>query len=135
MDYITHRRFRNLAACGQKMNLPYGTELRTIGKYIATSDGKAICCTTSENAHLYFACNDDGQGLLRGALTYAIAYGKRGSGGFRFSDGEIQLLETKWSQYLRQDVSTILFNQAFFDAPIWALKAIAADLNIHIKEE
>lgn len=134
MDYITHRRFRKKALCG-KLNLPYGTELTMISKVIATKDGKSICLNTSENAHLHFARNDDGQGLLRGALTYAIAYGKRGSGGFRFSDGEIQLLETKWSCYLRQDVSTILFNQAFFDAPIWALKAIAADLNIHIKEE
>ena len=29
MKYITHHRFKELALCGERLNIPYGTELRT----------------------------------------------------------------------------------------------------------
>ena len=35
-------------------------------------DGKLLCVVTSENAHQFFARDDDGAGMLRGKLTQAI---------------------------------------------------------------
>ena len=135
MEYIVHHRFKGVAACGQEMTLPYGTRLQTIGDFIATDSGQAVCFTTSEIAHKYFARNDDGHGLERGALTYAIAYGpcrKTSADGhvYRFSPEEIEMLETRYAHWLRPDASTILFNQAFFDAAVPELRLVASLLKI-----
>ena len=77
MKYITHNRFKKLAACGEAVNIPYGTEMETAGDFIITTEGKPICYATSEAAKMHFARNDDGQGLERGKLTWAIAYSQR----------------------------------------------------------
>ena len=134
MKYITHHRFRELAVCGDKLNIPYGTELETVANFIITSEGKSICFTTSENAKLHFSRNDDGRGLERGALTYAIAYGKRNRGiGHRFSNEEIKMLERDWGHFLRKDISVILFNEDFFNAEVEELQRLADALNIKIR--
>lgn len=135
MKYITHNRFKKLAACGETLNIPYGTELDTAGDFIITPDGKPICFATSENAKMHFARNDDGQGLERGRLTWAIAYRQRvrsGAGGqqHRFTDEEIELLEREWAHFLRQDVDVILFNENFFAAAVPELKQLADALHI-----
>ena len=83
------------------MNIPYGTEMETAGDFIITTEGKPICYATSEAAKMHFARNDDGQGLERGRLTWAIAYSQRvrtGQNGRqqRFTEEEIELLERKW---------------------------------------
>lgn len=135
MKYITHNRFKKLAACGETLNIPYGTELDTAGDFIITPDGKPICFATSENAKMHFARNDDGQGLERGRLTWAIAYSqrvRRGAGGQqqRFTDEEIELLEREWAHFLRQDVDVILFNENFFAAAVPELKQLADALHI-----
>lgn len=54
-----------------RVNLPYGTEVEAVDGMIIHK-GAAVCATTSRNAHLYLARNDDGQGRERGALTLAI---------------------------------------------------------------
>ena len=118
MKYITHNRFKKLAACGETLNIPYGTELETAGNFIVTPEGKPICYTTSENAKMHFARNDDGQGLRRGKLTWAIAYSQRvrtGPNGRqqRFTEQEIKLLEEKWAHFLRQDVEVIRSMRTF----------------------
>ncbi len=134
MEYIVHRRFRERGADGTLLNIPYGTKFETIGDFIATPDGRAICFTSSEVAQQYFARNDDGQGLERGKLTYAIAYAPRRAGkGFRFTDEEIVMLETHWSRFLRDDVDTILFNEDFFNAQVPELAMLAAALNIKVR--
>lgn len=134
MEYITHHRYKAEGACGERMNIPYGTTFNTIGKFIATEDGKAICYTTSENAHLHFARNDDGRGLERGALTYAIAYGQRRTpSGFRFTEEEIDILERDWRHFLRDDVDVILFNHDFFEADVAELERLAAAINIKVR--
>lgn len=144
MEYITHHRFKEIGACNKPLNIPYGTTLETIcgfiATFIATDDGKAICYPTSENAHKHFARNDDGNGLERGALTYAIAYGKRKPVNtndrqiYRFSEEEIRLLETRWKHFLRDDVDVILFNHEFFNADISELREMAKSLKIKIKK-
>ena len=128
MKYITHNRFKKLAACGEAVNIPYGTEM----------EGKPICYATSEAAKMHFARNDDGQGLERGRLTWAIAYSQRvrtGPNGRqqRFTEEEIELLERKWAHFLRQDVEVILFNEDFYAAAVPELKELADALHIKVR--
>lgn len=133
MEYITHHRFKGLALCGGRLNLPYGTELHTDGCTIVTPDGKAVCYQTSENAKRHFARNDDGRGLERGALTYAIAYSDRNAGGFRFSEAEAEILAKDWTHFLRPDVDVILFNDAFFATDPEELQKLADVLKIKVR--
>lgn len=131
MKYVTHHRFKELALCGERLNIPYGTELDTEGYSIVMPDGRAICYSTSENAKKHFARNDDGRGLERGALTYAIAYSRRDAGnGFRFSEAEAEILTRDWGHFLRPDVDVILFNEDFFAAEPEELQKLAAALKI-----
>lgn len=131
MKYVTHHRFKELALCGERLNIPYGTELDTEGYLIVMPDGRAICYSTSENAKKHFARNDDGRGLERGALTYAIAYSRRDAGnGFRFSEEEAEILTRDWGHFLRPDVDVILFNEDFFAAEPEELQKLAAALKI-----
>ena len=121
MNYVTHHRYKELALCGERLNIPYGTELHTEGYSLVLPDGREVCYSTSENAKKHFARNDDGRGLERGALTYAIAYSNRERYSAegrrqRFSDEEIEMLERKWGHFLRQDLEVILFNEDFFAA-------------------
>lgn len=138
MEYIVHRRCRETSATGDKLNLPYGTRLQTIGDFIATPEGKAVCFTTSELAHRFMARNDDGRGLERGKLTWAIAYSPRdrrsddGKRRQRFTDAEIRMLERDWSRYLVPDIETILFNNAFFEAEPEELAPLAEALKIKV---
>lgn len=131
MKYVTHHRFKELALFGERLNIPYGTELDTEGYSIVMPDGRAICYSTSENAKKHFARNDDGRGLERGALTYAIAYSRRDAGnGFRFSEAEAEILTRDWGHFLRPDVDVILFNEDFFAAEPEELQKLAAALKI-----
>lgn len=70
MKYIAHKRFKGKALSGD-MNIPAMAELNE-EKGMLTYGGKEVCCSTSENAHRYFARNDDGRGMVRGALTRAV---------------------------------------------------------------
>lgn len=70
MKYLTHKRFRQRAICGE-VNIPALTECESVNGMICLGD-KQLCLIYSENAHLYFARNDDGNGLERGQLTCAI---------------------------------------------------------------
>lgn len=131
MKYVTHHRFKELALCGERLNIPYGTELDTEGYSIVMPDGRAVCYSTSENAKKHFARNDDGRGLERGDLTYAIAYSRRDVGnGFRFSEEEAEILTRDWGHFLRPDVDVILFNEDFFAAEPEELQKLAAALKI-----
>lgn len=133
-EYITHHRFKAKALCGY-INLPHGTILLEIGNLLCTTDGKPICCKTSENAKMHFSRNDDKMGLKRGTITYSIAYGKRNESlGRRFTDQEVFLLTSKYAHFLKNDTDTILFNDSFFAADIHELEAMVDDLMI-VKEE
>lgn len=138
MKYVVHHRYRGPDAGGKPMNVPYGREYETIGDFIATPEGRGICFTTSETAKEYFAVNDDGRGLERGALTYAIAYSRRerewkDGSVHRFSEEEVEMLESRWSHWLRQDVDTILFNNDFFAAQPEDLQRLADALKIKVR--
>ena len=138
MKYVVHHRYRGRDAGGKPMNVPYGTEFETIGDFIATPEGRGICFTTSEEAKKYFAVNDDGRGLERGAITHAIAYSQRerkwaDKSVHRFSEAEVEMLEREWGHWLRQDVDTILFNNDFFAAQPEELQRLADALKIKVR--
>ena len=46
MKYITHNRFKKLAACGEAVNIPYGTEMETAGDFIITRPARPRRCTS-----------------------------------------------------------------------------------------
>ncbi len=138
MKYITHRRYRSKDVLRNRINLPYGTELETAEGFIVTKDGHLICYRTSETAKMYFSPNDDGRGLERGVLTWAIAYSSRArewpdKSVHRFSKAEVKMLERDWRHWLRQDVDTIIFNDDFFSARPEDLQKLADALKIKVR--
>lgn len=72
MEYITHRRFKQAAICGD-VNISAMSKCELIGGLICF-DKKPICVATSENAHNYFMRNDDGNGMHRGDLIISIKH-------------------------------------------------------------
>ena len=70
MKYIVHRRFKKEVICGN-VNIPAMTEVESVDGCIIYN-GKIVCFDTSEDAHQFFARNDDGSGMLRGRLTQSI---------------------------------------------------------------
>ena len=138
MDYICHFDYNGMTESGRVMNLKRGETYPIIGQRIA-NDNRSICVITSEVSHMHFSRNDDGRGLERGDLTYAIAYSHReredGEGHiFRFSPEEQTALREKWKHWLRNDESVILFNNDFYQAEIEDLKKLADYLQLDIEQ-
>lgn len=124
MKYVVHRRFKVNAICGS-INLPAMTECECEDGLI-TYNNTAICYATSENAHQFFAVNEDGMGMERGRLTQSIqkALAKR--------DGSYQERWDKvWKdsvceEYRRKDYEDFwLWGHDFFNADIDVLRYIA----------
>lgn len=137
--YVTHQRFRDYTISG-RMNLPYGTkiEYNPENNLLFTMDGKPICYATSYNAHKFFSPDNDGRGLERGKLTYAIAFGRKikpnkDGHAYKFTEEEINTLKRDWKKFLKVSHETILFNHDFFCADIEDLQKIADVLNIKVK--
>ena len=70
LSYIAHRRAKFNSISGV-VNIPWGTGLEAVDGFIWWGN-KCLCATKSETAHLFFAINEDGRGLERGAATVAI---------------------------------------------------------------
>ena len=135
MRYIVTRRYKANDLNGQYINLPYATGLETQGRYIVTPDGRPLCFIKSQTAHMYFAVNDDGDGLKRGEITYKLAFKPREtSEGFRYTKAERERLVEKWSKYIRTDVAMLLFNHEFFCAPLSDLEKMAAEIKTFPEE-
>lgn len=130
MQYVVHRRFR--AKClGGIVNLPYGTECDSHGELIM-HNGKPLVVTTSENAHQFFARNDDGKGLERGQLTQTILsllkkqynetaeqkQRRLAAWGRIWSDPKLDIYR------MREHADHWLWNHAFFNAEISDLQYI-----------
>lgn len=133
MNYITHKRFKEKGMSTKNYNIPYATELQTKNQIIYYNN-EPICYVTSENGHKFFSRNDDGQGLERGRLTYAIAYGDRKANkndGFRFTPEERDMLVTDYSHFLVDNTEWILFNHNFFNADVEELTELAKKLGVY----
>lgn len=123
MNYITHTRFKTKAICGD-VNLPAMTEVELKDNMLYYQN-KPLCVITSENAHNYFARNDDGLGMERGNLTQTIR--KR----LEKKDNQYQDRWDKiWDDELCQKYKRPehkehwLWNTAFYNADVEDLKYI-----------
>ena len=129
MQYITYRRFKEKSICGQ-VNIPASSACEENENTIYF-DGKPICFTTSENAHQYFARNDDGQGVERGKLTQLIQrqLAKRDSA---YQGRWDKVWEDKiCAKYRRKEYDDFwLWNHEFFNAEIEDLRYIAELIDI-----
>ena len=129
MKYIVHKRFKNKAICGD-VNLPALTTCECDGIVIFHND-LPICLVGSENAHQFFARNDDDMGMERGKLTQAIQkeLSKR-------DDRHQMRWDKVWNdkicqQYKRNEYSDYwLWNHDFFNADIETLKYILSLIEI-----
>ena len=136
-EYITHERYDGKDLNGNSILIRRGKRLERRGDTLYYSD-TPICIYRSFVGKKYFAHNNDGFGLERGKLTYAIAYSARlrysddAESQQRFTDEEIKILRSKWAQYLKPNVDTLLFNDKFFELSPEVLKQIAADVNITV---
>lgn len=124
MKYIVHKRFKTKAFCGD-VNIPATTALESMADIIFY-DGKPICLETSENAHQFFARNDDGNGMQRGRLTQAIQK-KLAKRDKRHQDRWDKVWDDPVCQlYKRVEYDDHwLWNHDFFNADIDVLKHIA----------
>lgn len=128
MRYIVHRRFRDKVICGH-VNLPYGTVCELKGEVLYHRD-KPLCYATSENAHQFFARDDDGQGEKRGKLVHDILARLKGNQ---------PAWDRVWSnlsirKYKRKEFADFwLFNHDFYNAPIedleYILKIVKGETN------
>lgn len=142
MQYIAHRQFKTDKTIALKrVNIPIGARIETIGDFIAWKN-MAVCTVTSEDAHQYFARNDDGQGMLRGKLTQAIQKALRNT-----AEDEAGYLAWRekwdkvWSDKLCQRYRRVehedhwLWNHDFFNANIFDLYHIAALVGADYKKK
>ena len=135
MEYITHTRFDGKTMQGEAALIRRGDRLERRGDLLFYK-GKPVCVYRSLIGKQHFAINDDGKGLERGDLSYAIAYAHRvnhdGGGDIqqRFTDSEIEILVRDWREYLKPDCDTILFNDKFFELEPEILRQIAKSINI-----
>ena len=134
-EYITHTRFDGKDINGREILIRRGHKLERKGELLYY-DERPVCVHRSLVGKQHFAINDDGLGLERGDLTYAIAYSPRvrhsddGERQQRFTDAELETLNTKWVEYLKPNVDMLLFNDKFFELSTDVLKEIARDVNI-----
>lgn len=133
MKYIAHRRFKTTAICGD-VNIPACTECEENNGTIQYN-GKDVCSIFSENAHQYFARNNDGRGLERGKLTQAIT--KKLS---HYDEDYQNRWDKIWDDpmcqpYRRPEHKDFwLWNHNFYNADIGVLRHIANLIGININK-
>ena len=124
IEYITTRRARFMGVNGPE-NIPWGTIVQAANGFLYLN-GTRLCAVTSQNAHNFFARNDDGNGMERGRLTASIIA--------RLSTRD-KSHQARWNKvwedprcekYRRQDSPDFwLWGHAFFEAPVEDLRHIA----------
>ena len=129
---IVFSNFDALAIYGEIVHLKRGEELFTIMQhnleYVCDKNNNMITKKGSQNYIRHFALNNDGQGLLRGDITYFLSNYEN------YTYEQEQTLRTKWSKYLMEYPDTILFNDSFYDADISTLNEILDSLRLEVKE-
>lgn len=124
MKYVVHRRFKDNAICGS-INLPAMTECECEDGLI-TYNNTAICYATSENAHQFFAVNEDGMGMERGRLTQSIQKALAKCDGSYQERWDKVWKDSVCEEYRRKDYEDFwLWGHDFFNADIDVLRYIA----------
>ncbi len=123
MKYIAHKRFKEKSLSGY-VNIPALSklELKNGALYF---DDKVICLEASENAHDYFACDNDDNGISRGNFTRKIK---------KMLATEDADYQNRWNKiwgddickkYKRADYEDYwLWNHDFYNAPLDDLEHI-----------
>lgn len=142
IDYIVHRDYTGatLSSKGEDITLSRGTKMFLMEDtgYIFLEGFVPVCTQHSYVADQYFCRDDDNNGLMRGKLTWAIAFANRQrihSDGMvsRFSEEELEEICNNWKKFIREDCpDVILFNTDFFNADINELKQFAKSINIKV---
>lgn len=123
MKYIIYRRFKEMAICGN-VNLSAMTECAEHSGIIY-HDGDPLCLVGSENAHVYLAVNDDGNGMRRGDLTRKITNRLRIKDEFYQARWDRVWDDPLCQKYKRPEhPEHWLWNNAFYDASIDDLEYI-----------
>jgi len=135
--YICTKTYHGSTEAGTQVHIRRGEILPCIAGRIARHNA-SVCLVTSYVAHQHFAINDDGRGMERGLLTYAIAFEHREREHedghiFRFSQEELDMLCAEYPHWLKQQ-APLLFNHSFFEADVDELKELAERLGITIKK-
>lgn len=133
-NIIVFRDFKGLIISGEVVSLTKGDKLYTIIKnqseYVCFNENRLITSKYSENYVNHFALNDDGNGLLRGNLTYQLCR-------YPYTSLQIDLLKQKWGFLLKPSTQAFGFNKVifancFFDLDIPTLKNIINFLRIEV---
>jgi hypothetical protein len=130
MNYITHHDYTGNSLSGI-VSFHRGDILNLVDNMLY-HNGHQICVARSYNGKKHFARNDDGNGLERGDITHAIAYGERGKKGGRFTPEEIAMIERDYPQFDHTANGVLLFSDEFFTADIETLRELAGKLDISV---
>ena len=126
---IVFNNFDKLAIYGEIVHFERGKELCTItqnNQEYVCDNNNLITKKGSQNYIQHFALNNDGQGLLRGDITFFL------SNYDHYTDEQMTTLRTKWAEYLMDYSDTILFNDNFYDADINVLNTILDSLGLEV---
>lgn len=124
MKYVIHKRFKGKAICGD-MNLPATTKCESKDGVI-TFNGQPLCMVMSENAHQFFAADEDGCGMVRGMLTQAIQKALSKNDAMHQARWDKIWDDVECQPYKRTEYEDYwLWNHSFFNADISVLRHIA----------
>lgn len=138
-NYVCHVSYKGKTLSSDSEAINYGEALTRQGD-ILYYQCHPVCFYRSLIAKQHFAPNDDGQGLERGALSYLLAYTPRRfhnaitKAQQRFTDEEIEILTSKYSQFLKADYDVILFNDSFFEQSPQLLREIAQSVGFSLED-
>lgn len=129
-NYVAKRRAQFVGISKERVNIPYGTKVIAKDGFVVYKGG-VICSTNSHNGRKFFSLDDDGKGLMRGALVDAILSQLRPP-----KDGPTDEYNTRWNRIWEsltckryrspKHDDRWIWNQAFYEAPIEDLQSIAA---------
>lgn len=137
MKYITHKRFKGNSICGP-VNIRATTEVQCENGAIYCDKG-IICSDHSENAHQFFARDDDGHGMERGRLTQAIMKALAKTKG-RDDPEHQERWDRVWNDPICQQFKSDkhadrwFWNHDFYNADIDVLRHIAELVGAKVKE-
>ena len=124
IEYITTRRARFMGVNGP-VNVPWGTIVQAANGFLFL-DGTRLCAVTSQNAHNFFARNDDGNGMERGRLTASIITRLSTRDKNHQARWDKVWEDPRCEKYRRQDSKDFwLWDHAFYEAPVEDLRHIA----------
>lgn len=127
--YIARKRARFTGYGGRQVNIPWGTEMEAADGDILF-EGLPLCAATSENAHLYFVQNDDGQGRERGELVEWITATLAKRDKHYQTRWDRLWADKKAGQYRDHTYDDFwVWEQAFYNAPVDDLRHIATLVN------